>query len=85
MPGTCRLLAAVPPLVAQFPVGNEALFLGTQIEGKKGPYPVAYLVSRPQLRRDEDVDALAGDAGVPRRRPYLWPPRRHRRPVAVPR
>jgi hypothetical protein len=43
------------PACAQFPVGDQALFLGAQVQGWKGPYPMAYLVPRPQLRRDEDV------------------------------
>jgi hypothetical protein len=82
------LLAAVPPASAQFPVCDEALFLGPQVQDWKRAYPVAYLVSRPQLLRDKDVDALTGKASVPGTAiPLAAPsgrPGRPRRPGAVP-
>lgn len=49
----------------QLPGTDQPLFLRPEILLWKGPHPVAHTVPRAQVGRDEDVDALAGDSGMP--------------------
>src|SRR6266404_949431 len=62
------LSAAIPAGAAQVPVGDEPLFFSTQRRRRKLANPVSYDPPGAELPGDENVDPLAGEAGM------SWPP-----------